>query len=468
MYIRPVTQSRHRLLMTSLLSPLTLFAVIGVLVLASAPQPIMAARQGFVRVNQVGYASTATKRAYFMAPGVETGARFSLKNSAGVTIYSAPIGANLGSWSSSFPYVYALDFGSVTRSGTYTISISGPISGSSPGFLIAPAAQVYKAALANALSFFQNERDGADYIPSPLRTAPGHLNDAHTMTYLTPQFDDDDAIIGDLTPLGRKVNASGAWWDAGDYVKFVETTSYTVDMMEIGLRDFAAQMGTGSARANFTNEAKFGLDWLQHMWDDATSTLYYQVGIGSGNDTIVSDHDIWRLPQVDDTYGGNDPLYRYIRHRPVFRAAPAGSLISPNLAGRLAGDFALCFQIFRASRPDYAKHCLISAEHIFDLANTHPSGDLLTAAPFDSYPETEWRDDMELGATELYFALAQGAIPGGLTHTDPAFYLRAAAHWASAYIHGPNDATDTLNLYDVSGMAHYELYRAITRAGKPA
>jgi endoglucanase len=111
---------------------------------------------------------------------------------------------------------------------------------------------------------------------------------------------------------------------------------------------------------------------------------------------------------------------------------------------------------------------LLSAEHIFDLANTAPSGNLLTAGPFDFYPEIEWRDDLELGATELYFAL-QGAtnLPQGLPHTDPMYYLTKAATWANAYIKGPNDAADTLNLYDVSGLAHYELYRAIVLAGNP-
>jgi endoglucanase len=47
------------------------------------------------------------------------------------------------------------------------------------------------------------------------------------------------------------------------------------------------------------------------------------------------------------------------------------------------------------------------------------------------------------------------------------FYLQSAAHWAHAYITGPNDAADTLNLYDVSGVAHYELYNALTKAGNP-
>jgi endoglucanase len=191
------------------------------------------------------------------------------------------------------------------------------------------------------------------------------------------------------------------------------------------------------------------------------------VGIGSGNDQTVADHDIWRLPQEDDTYGGTDPLYRYIRNRPVFRAGTPGSLISPNLAGRDAAVFAECYQVFRSAEPGLARRCLLAAEHIFDLADTAPRGDLLTVIPFDFYGETEWRDDMELGATELSLALASGASPRGLPHANAAFYLQQAAHWAHAYIKGPNDAGDTLNLYDVSGLSHYELYRAIAQAGDP-
>src|SRR5262249_23912658 len=99
--------------------------------------------------------------------------------------------------------------------------------------------------------------------------------------------------------------------------------------------------------------------------------------------------------------------------------------------------------------------------------NTQLGGSLLTVVPFSFYPENEWRDDLELGATELYYATASGGLPGGLPHIDPTFYLQKAAHWANAYITGPNDATDPLNLYDVSGLAHYELYRAITQAGNP-
>lgn len=469
MRIHPVTQSGRRFPFISLASVITIIVVAGALAFTLTPLLARAASgSAFVRVNQVGYATTASKRAYLMASGVETGATFSVRNASGTTVYSAPIGANLGTWSNGYPDVYALDFSSVTTPGTYTIVTSGPIVGSSPGFTIDTAANVYAKGLSNALSFYQNERDGANYIPSALRTAPGHLNDANAMTYLTPNANSSGRFSGDLSPLGVSIDASGAWWDAGDYLKFVETISYTVDMQEFGVRDFPNQLGTGSTTANFNAEAKFGLDWLQHMWDDTTQTLYYQVGIGSGNAKTTGDHDIWRLPQADDNYGGTNSLYRYIRNRPVFRAAPASSLISPNLAGRLAADFALCFQIFKTSNPTYANQCLLSAEHIFALANTNPSGNLLTVIPYSFYPEVEWRDDLELGATELYLALASGNLPAGLPQTDPLFYLQSAAHWAHAYITGPNDAADSLNLYDVSGSAHYELYHALAQAGNPS
>jgi endoglucanase len=422
----------------------------------------------FVRVNQLGYANASqAKRAYLMASATETGAIFSVKNASGATVFSAPIGPDLGKWSAGYPHVYALDFSQVTAAGTYTVSVAGPIPAASPSFRIDTGTSLYSGALANSLSFYQTERDGPNFIANALRTAPGHLNDQNAMTYLTPNANSSGHFKGDLSPLGVTINAAGGWWDAGDYLKFVQTTSYTVDLLLLGVRDFPSQMGPGSATSDFTAETKFGADWLLRMWDDSTQTLYYQVGIGAGNSATRGDHDIWRLPQADDTFGGTDPLYRYIRNRPVFRAGPPGSLISPNLAGRQAAALAEAFQVFKNSDPAFATRCLLAAEHIFDLANTSPSGNLLTVIPFSFYPENEWRDDLELAATELYFAVAGGGLPAGLPHSDPLFYLGRAAHWANAYITGPNDAADTLNLYDISGLAHYELYRAIAQAGNP-
>jgi endoglucanase len=105
---------------------------------------------------------------------------------------------------------------------------------------------------------------------------------------------------------------------------------------------------------------------------------------------------------------------------------------------------------------------------------TCASGCLLTIIPFDGYPETVWSDDMELGATELYLALecAGGSanLPSGLAQTNAMYYLKQAAQFAEHYINNVYNTgnADTLNLYDVSGLAHFELYRALRLAGNPS
>jgi endoglucanase len=438
----------------------------GTMATGANTQQARAAR-AFVRIDQLGYPASATKRAYLLSAVPADGAGYVVRSTAGGAIVaSGRVGGSTGAWSRRFAHVYPIDFDGLTRSGTYVISVPS-LSASSPPFPIASPARLYRLPLRNTLSFYENERDGPDFIRSDLRTAPAHLDDKQAQVYETPKVNGDGAFKGDLASLGTKINAAGGWWDAGDYLKFVQTTSYTVAMLLIGVRDFPGQMGASAGASNFTREARFGVQWLLRMWNDRTRTLYYQVGIGDGNNKAISDHDIWRLPQADDRYGGLNPLYRYIRHRPVFRAGPPRSPVSPNLAGRDAAAFAECFQVFRRTDPGLADRCLRSGEHIFAMADLHPRR-LLTVIPYDFYPETQWRDDLELGAAELANAVADGSLPRGLPHRDPGFYLRTAARWASAYIAHAGDNTDTLNLYDVSGLAHYELYRTIGRLGNPS
>lgn len=502
-------------------------------------------QSAYVRVSQVGYETGKSPfRAYLMGTSPQTGAPFTVVNSQGVTVYSGSAGALLGTWSHSKKltyYVYALDF-SAPGGNLYTISVTSPVAATSPTFAVDEPAILYPGLLLNTLFFYETERDGPQFIPNALRTAPGHLKDANATIYQTPPFDSNDFIdnVPPTLPLVSaglpNVNASGGWWDAGDYMKYVETVSYTTALMEIGIRDFPQQMGSLSpmnptappgsisyagasgrgapVSSDFTAEASFGIDWLMNMWDDKTQTLYYQVDnsqdwdyYGEGDPSsatgncggtyttpfcLITEYDIWTLPQAADHYeeqGDPAPCYMYttffICNRPVFLAGPAGSPISPNLAGRLAADFALCSQLNRHINPALANQCLKNAEDIFALANTSysdpaPSGSgsgtcptcLLTIAPFDGYGETVWDDDMELGASELYFALESAQtdqLPASLPHVDPMYYLDSAAEFADRYVTYVYDTgnTDTLNLYDVSGLAHFELYRALAMAGDP-
>ena len=540
--------------------PFRLFSAAGILIALLACTPPAAAQSAYVRVSQVGYeAGEAPFRAYLMSLTPASGVTFEVVNSVGATAYSGHVGALLGIWSHSKALVYdvyALDF-NVPAADLYTISVPisvlGPEMAVSPPFAVDARDKLYSGLLLNTLFFYESDRDGPNFIPNALRTEPGHLKDKSARVYETPPLDSNDYIdnLPPAPPLVSaqlpNIDADGGWWDAGDYMKYVETVSYTTALMQIGIRDFPNQMGANAKvnppappasvsyagasgpgapqSSDFTGEAKFGIRWLMKMWDDKTRTLYYQVDnsqdwdyYGEGNPSsatgncggtyatpycLITEYDIWTLPQAADNLqqpGDPRPCDPYttffICDRPVYVAGPAGSPISPNLAGRLAADFALCYQLNRMTDASLAKQCLKNAEDIFALADTSfpdpaptvGSGTcgncLLTISPFDGYPENVWEDDMELGATELYFALQSANrardlpdhdltdqdLPPGLPHTNPTDYLSQAARFARNYITNIYDAgdTDTLNLYDVSGLAHFELYRALEMAGNPS
>jgi endoglucanase len=493
----------------------SLCALAAIVVLLAPVRAGAATASAYVRVSQVGYETANSPfQAYLMSTASEAGATFKVTNSEGTVVYSGSVGALVGTWSNSktLTYdVYALSF-TVPGGDTYTISVSGPVAATSPKFAVNTPDVLYPGLLLNTLWFYETDRDGPNYIPNALRSAPGHLNDEDATVYDTPPLNSNDLITTKTTPLtstGTTTDGAGGWWDAGDYMKYVETISYTTALMEIGIRDFPNQMGpsapsnpaappasisyAGSASgapssSDFSAEAQFGFSWLMEMWNDSSKTLYYQVDNSQdwkNFSDFETEYDIWTLPQAADDYKSCTTDYYYICYRPVFIAAAAGSKISPNLAGRMAAAFAEYYQLYRTSNPTVANQALLYAEDIFALANTSladpaksvndgscSSGCLLTSMPFDGYPETVWDDDMELGATELYIALqsAGGNLPPGLPVTNPMTYLKDAAQYASNYITKIYDTgnEDTLNLYDVSGLAHFELYRALGVAGNPS
>src|SRR4029077_20722774 len=99
------------------------------------------------------------------------------------------------------------------------------------------------------------------------------------------------------------------------------------------------------APPSLEREARFGLRWLRQAWDPGQGVIYFQVGIGSGNQdgTFNGDHDLWRLPEKDDALTG--AANRYLRVRPAFRSTAPAQPLPPTLAGRMAAAFALAAQL---------------------------------------------------------------------------------------------------------------------------
>lgn len=406
----------------------------------------------YVRVDQVGYvAGASTKRAWLLSGSDLSGSTFDVRDGTNATVYTGTVGADLGAWNTSFTHLYPLSFGTVSTGGTYTIVASGA---TSVPFLIGTAAALYAPLVHNSVDFYRAHRDGFHVDGSLLDRKPAHLNDARASVYAIPHYNADDVLLRDLVKVGGPVNAAGGWFDAGDYIKFVGTTAFAESLMLLALRDHAAVASSSRMRA----EALHGLAWLLKMWDDRRRVLYFQVGIGSGNDTILGDHDVWRLPQVDDGYTSR--AARYLSHRPVFRTGPPGSKLPPSLAGRLSAVMGLCGQVFAGTK--LGDRCLREGQHVLAQAKTRHVGRQMTTAPRDYYTEDVWSDDLELGAVELYRGLHQAGAPAPVrAGRTPRFYLRAAAHWASVYRHSRFDGADTFNLYDVSELAHIEVDNAI-------
>ncbi|MFI1169098.1 glycoside hydrolase family 9 protein [Streptomyces sp. NPDC020801] len=438
-------------------------AITGVLaaLALTAASPAEAVSPSRIRVDQAGYLPGEAKQAYLMTGSAVSGATFSVVDSSGATVLSGNVGStSVGSWNTSYPDVYPISFNSLTTPGTYHIQVSGGTTASSPSFTIKSADSLYGKLVADGVTFFQTQRDGSNVIAGALNRQASHLNDASANIYAWPSFESggsDTITNSDLSKIGGSVDVSGGWFDAGDYLKFTHTTAYGDALL------FAAQRALGSgAPASLGAEAHFGETWLNKAWNQSTKTLYLQVGIGSGNSagTFTGDHDLWRLPQKDDSDTASKDRYA-AAHRPVFQAANAGAKVSPNLAGRISAAFALAAQVDATSNPTQAAAEYQAATSLYANANTSsPPNPLTTTQPNDYYPESTWHDDMEFGAAEI--ALAAKA----LGH-DPSTYVSQGATWASDYL-ASDSGGDTFNLYDTSALAHADLIKAITAAGNPS
>ncbi len=287
-------------------------------------------------------------------------------------------------------------------------------------------------------------------IRGRLDRRPSHLLDRSAHVYAWPHMARGSDLITDrrLHRVGGPVDVAGGWFDAGDYLKFTHSTAYN----DVLLFTSARLLGHRAPHA-LTAEARYGLRWLEKMWDAKTRTLYLQVGIGSGNraGTFRGDHDLWRLPQADDH--DTSKADRFVSHRPVFAAAPAGKPISPNLVGRVVAAFALAAQADAPHHRARARHELRQARLLYATAATaHPPHPLVTALPHAFYPESSWQDDMQLGSAELALAARRLGAPAGR-------YLRDSARFAHAYL--ATHPTDTLNLYDTGALADVSLARAM-------
>src|SRR5947209_259695 len=394
-----------------------------------------------IRLDQAGVPTGQASTAHLLSRRRASGT-FTVADGSGAVVAGGRIGRDLGAWNARYPHVAALAIPPL-KAGDYVVRAAGAVS---PPLHVAAPADLAAPQIAGTVDFFRAQRDGPDVDPSVLGRRPSHLADEHARSYAIPGYRHDRLIGAPRALAGAPVDVSGGWFDAGDQIKFLQTASFSDALLLWSARRHADP--------DLAAEGRYGADWLLKMVGDGRGTIYYQVGIGDGNARFAGAHDVdWAPPEHDDQRNERPGDHGYfVEYRPTFVAARPGRPVSPNLAGRTAAALALAAQVFHESDPAYAARCLAAAEALYARAQTRHVGSLLTTSPHDYYPEDEWRDDMELGGAELERAAAQAGDQQGARR-----YLAAAAHWANAYITGPDDGNDTLNLYDVSALAHFEL-----------
>jgi hypothetical protein len=358
----------------------------------------------YLRLNQVGYLPAESKVALALTRTDLRGRTLQVVTEPDRSLaFSGTVGPDRGV-SGPFLHLYELDFSGLTAPGRYRLLLDTE---ASPAFTM--GAHLYAGVTASTLQFFRVQRCGNSH---PLLHGVCHLKEGR--------------IVGG--PLdGRPIEVSGGWHDAGDYLKFVITAGTSLTWMLTAYQKhpeaFADEDRNGVP--DVLDEARVGLDWLLKMWDPGNQVLYYLVG-------DQSDHEDWRMPEVDDSSG---------RVRPVY-ACEAGK--GANVAGAAAAALALGAALWGDPRSGFSQPALAAtyrqaSEQIYAYGKARPAAQ---SDPFGFYPDATWQDDLALAAAELYRATGNPAylldarrLGAGLGHV-------ARFDWA-----------------DVHALAHYEIAR---------
>lgn len=276
-----------------------------------------------------------------------------------------------------------VDLSAIEKPGAYTIVLED---GARFGPIVV-GSDLYDAALPAMLKFLAVQRCGSTTSAVSIHGA------CHLFSSITDN--DPRTVSGDgievpygtrsyvTASTGAPVDVEGGWHDAADYLKFTSTTSFTLAMQLLALREHPSFFRKRGLYDPMRAEMRWGLDWLKKMIDRDVPLV--QVG-GEG------DHDRLRLPE-DDT---RTAVTTYEQRPAVEMQSGAGR----NLLGRSAAAFAIGAEVYAEDDDAYALSLRQAAVRAYAQAaarSAAQSGD-----PSRLYRETTTDDDMALAASALF------------------------------------------------------------------
>ena len=340
----------------------------------------------WIRVNQHGYLPGDFKNAVWLTNQPENIKDFKIiDHSTKRVVFSSKMLVMMGS-QGAFKNTCRLNFSSFNKPGTYSI-VSGQTE--SPVFKI--GRDVYALAADIPLNYMRQQRCGFN---------PFLKDSCHR---------DDGRIIYHPTRTGEKIDATGGWHDASDYLQYVTTSANAIYQMLFAYSQYPNAFGdhyqaNGLEGSNgipdVLDEAKWGLDWLVKMNPDK-DTYFNQIADDR-------DHIGFKLPKNDNVdYGwgkGKDrPVYFCTGEKQGLFKYKNRTTGLASTVGKFASSFSLGADLLASYYPEYAKLLKEKSVDAYNkgiqfpgVCQTAPCG-----APY-FYEEDNYTDDMQLAAAQIF------------------------------------------------------------------
>lgn len=358
------------------------FIVICLFLVALIPNctvSLKAESEIYFRINQVGFLPNEYKSAIILSNIPLEGMNAELKNRrSGRIAGSYTFTKNTGQYGN-FKYSYIINFSEVTDTGEYIISIADRQS-----YPFTISSDPYNNIAEILLQFFKVQRCG---YTNPSEHGVCHISDA-------------SSIIDGKRSISRKVDVTGGWHDAGDYVKFLNTTAYSTYMLLFSYEFDPDKFGFDRDKngvPDMLEEAKVGLDWLLRA---AYSNNKFITQVQD-----LRDHEVgWRMPE-DDPLGFD---------RPAFIG------MGKNLIGIYSATMALASRIWRNTIqfPEFADKCLNAAEKYYAIKDRVQNID---SSGTGMYIDNSFEGKMALAAVELYLTNKnQSYLDDAMVYADSA------------------------------------------------
>lgn len=283
---------------------------------------------------------------------------------------------------------YRLDFSEVNVPGGYYICAGGV---KSPTFRIGD--DVYAGLPDFMLEYMRQQRCG----DNPYTGEKCHQHDGY--------------IVDHPTKSNQKIDVTGGWHDATDYLQYQTTSATALYHLMLAYTQYKDK---GVFKDNYRADGRRGSNGIPDILDEIRWGMDWLVKMNPEDEVMFSqiaddrDHAGFRLPQDDKVDYGWGPG----TGRPVYfvtgKPQGLGKYINrttgvASVAGKFASCFALGSEIFLESDPSYSSLLKKKGIEAYRFAEKYP-GNTQTAclkSPY-FYEEDTYTDDIELAAATFY------------------------------------------------------------------